>query len=175
MERIDFILEQSELTRNTTLKLLREIPGEEWYKNQKGIGSSIAWQVGHLVISEFYHAIAVVTGFNKKVAEHIPLRKYSEQFTIGTKVSDDWEFKPTPSEFLKDLDFVHNVAIEDMKTLSEYDLNSKLEPTKFPHPTAEIKHEALSWNYMHEMYHCGQIGILKRELGHPTNWRGFNH
>ncbi len=37
-----------------------------------------------------------------------------------------------------------------------------LEPTPVAHPVAKTKFEAIDWNIKHTMYHCGQIGILRR-------------
>jgi hypothetical protein len=46
--------------------------------------------------------------------------------------------------------------------LTESDLESELEKTDTPHPIAKNKYEALDWNIKHTMWHCGQLGILKR-------------
>jgi hypothetical protein len=30
--------------------------------------------------------------------------------------------------------------------------------------------EALSWSYYHEMWHCAEMELAKRLLGHPIKW-----
>jgi hypothetical protein len=49
-----------------------------------------------------------------------------------------------------------------LSTLSNSELNSPLEATATSHPIAATKFEAIDWNIKHTMYHCGQIGILRR-------------
>ncbi len=62
------------------------------------------------------------------------------------------------AEFL--LSFHHGNKV--IKSLSDQDLESELSPTEVPHPVAKNKFEAIDWNIKHTMWHCGQIGILKR-------------
>jgi hypothetical protein len=53
-------------------------------------------------------------------------------------------------------------SLEIIKELAPENLHAALEPTRIPHPIAKTKFESLDWNIKHTMYHCGQIGILKR-------------
>jgi uncharacterized damage-inducible protein DinB len=49
-----------------------------------------------------------------------------------------------------------------LTTLLDSELDNALEPTPTPHPIATTKREAIDWNIKHTMYHCGQIGLIKR-------------
>jgi hypothetical protein len=49
--KIEFIREQNKLTREQTIKLLSQTPNNLWYVTPKVLNSSIAWQVGHLIVS----------------------------------------------------------------------------------------------------------------------------
>lgn len=48
--------------------------------------------------------------------------------------------------------------------MKESDLEQPLEPFIIEHPVAKTKQEAIDWNIKHTMWHCGQIGLLKRFL-----------
>jgi hypothetical protein len=148
---------------------LSETPQEIWYETPDVIQSNIAWQVGHLIVSQYYHAIAVITGPNLALFNDVPLKDYFPIYSMFTKSVHN-ELKPSPDKLFMELDIVNKYADKQLDTLTDADLDAELEPTRFPHPIAKTKYEALTWNFRHEMWHLGQISTLKRILGHPTKW-----
>jgi uncharacterized damage-inducible protein DinB len=64
-------------------------------------------------------------------------------------------------------DRVHRQVLRELPGLPEADLDS---PPFRPHPLARTKRECLFWCAQHEMVHAGQIGLLRRLLGHPPLW-----
>ncbi len=170
MSRLTIIAEQTEATRLMTKKLIREVPEELWYEMPTGIASNIAWQVGHLIVSEVYHAITVITGMNEKIRQEIPLREYAMMYAMGSQPATRQASVPTPAQLKEQLDFTHQIAQEELSTLSEEDLDEPLVPTKFTHPVAKTKYEALMWNFRHESWHGGQIAMIRRAIGRPVTW-----
>jgi len=169
MSIIEFIDYQSQESRKLVKAILNEVPGEKWHEIPDGINSNLAWQAGHLVISEYFNAIIVVKGSNKDVQENIPLREYATLFAMGSdpsKVTKEF----TPERLNKDLDFVHKIAKDVLLSLSEEELDKPLEPSKFPHPTAKTKLEALSWHFKHEIWHSGQMAMIRRQIGKPIQY-----
>lgn len=59
---------------------------------------------------------------------------------------------------LEHLRFVQQKSVAIISELSTTDFETSLEPT----PITGTKSEAVDWNIKHTMYHCGQIGILRR-------------
>ncbi len=59
-QRIKFIKEQSSFTRSLTLSILVQTPHKIWYLTPEILKLNIAWQVGHLILSQFYHTIVVI-------------------------------------------------------------------------------------------------------------------
>ena len=57
------------------------------------------------------------------------------------------------------------VPIQKYNSLAEC-----LQPLPFKHPVAEIKYEALSWSFKHEMWHSAEMEAIKRDLGYPIVW-----
>jgi hypothetical protein len=167
--KINFIKEQNRLTREHTIKILSETPEGIWYETPDIIQSNIAWQVGHLIVSQYYHAIAVITGPNLVLFNDVPLKDYFPIYSMFTKSVIN-ELKPSPEKLLMELDIVNKYANRQLETLNDADLDKELESTKFPHPIAKTKYDALTWNFRHEMWHLGQISTIKRILGYPTKW-----
>ena len=167
--KVAFIREQSLATRELTLKILRETPFEIWYETPPIIESNIAWQVGHLIVSEYYHSIAVISGPNWDIFKEVLLTAYFPIYSMMTKSTSN-EIQPKPETLLRELEIINNYATSQFDTLKDADLDNLLEPTKMKHPIAKTKYEALTWSFRHEMWHLGQISTLKRVLGYSTSW-----
>ena len=167
--KVEFIREQSLATRELTLKILKETPFDIWYETPKIIETNIAWQVGHLIVSQYFHSIAVITGPNLDIFSEVPLTSYFPIYSMMTKSTIN-ELQPEPDRLLKELEIVNNYATRQFDNLKDSELDNPLEPTKMRHPIAKTKYEALTWSFRHEMWHLGQISTLKRILGNSTIW-----
>ncbi len=162
MNAIEVLVEQTKEAHVWTNKLIDSVPMKRWEDTPSNLDTNISWQVGHLVISEFYHAILVVTGFDAEITQKINLKSYTEQF--------GYESNPlqivgssNPKELKEHLLFMQHKVIVNIKSLSLLDLNKAVEePTKRKHPVAKTKFDAISWNIKHTMWHCGQIACIKR-------------
>ena len=76
MSRIDFLKEQIIESRDFVNRLISEIPQELWYTIPQNTDSNFAWQIGHLMISQNFHAITCITGRNDNVSRLIPVIDY---------------------------------------------------------------------------------------------------
>ena len=102
----------------------------------------------------------VIVGHQRDVFEKVPLKEYDEIFTNGDPAAV--KGKINPEILLGQLKYVQRRSLEIVKSMTPEGLQASLEPTHVPHPIAKTKFESLDWNIKHTMYHCGQIGILKR-------------
>jgi len=141
-------------------KLIVSIPYEKWDTTPDIIESNITWQTGHLIVSFYYHTIMVIVGHQMDLLQQIPLKVYSQLFTNAAPV--DAIGKTNPSPLQNHLFLMQQRSLEIIQSLSLADLEADLLPAPFPHPIAKNKYEALDWNIQHTMWHCGQIGLLKR-------------
>ena len=73
----------------------------------------------------------------------------------------------SPAEVLAVFDRVHEQAMRELSELDEARLD---DPVPHPHPFASTKWKALQWCAQHELVHAGQIGLLRRLLGHEPMW-----
>lgn len=162
MNQVDVLLKQTKDAYNWTNKLLHSIPQDKWDTIPAVIESNITWQVGHLIMSFYYHSIMVIAGHQMDILQKIPLKEYDVLFTDGEP--EKVVGKVNPKDLWDQLNLMEQKSIEIIESLSEDALESKLEPTQVPHPIAKTKFEALDWNIKHTMWHCGQVGLLKRVI-----------
>jgi len=171
MKKIDFLKGQIIESRNFVNRLVSEIPQDKWYDIPLNTDSNFAWQIGHLMISQNFHAIRVITGINRQISNIIPLTDYVRLFNGMGAMHRSVEKDLIPANKLKDqFDAIHEICIENLSHLDDEILFEKLEPIPFKHPVASNKYEALSWCFKHEMWHCAEMEAIKRELDYPIRW-----
>ena len=102
----------------------------------------------------------VIVGHQLDLFKKIPLKQCNELFVDASPELSIGRI--APELLFEQLGIVQKRAIDIVRSLTLTELENKLEATPIPHPIAKTKHEAIDWNIKHTMYHCGQIGILKR-------------
>ena len=171
MSRIKFLIEQIIESRIFVNNLISELPQDLWYTIPERTDSNFAWQIGHLMLSQNFHAITVITGKNARVFELIPVAEYVRIFNGMGTLHRSVETDLIPTSILKDqFDSIHEICIENLSKLDDGILDDKLEPIPIKHPIASIKYEALSWSFKHEMWHSAEMEDIKRALGYPIRW-----
>ncbi|MDJ1484182.1 DinB family protein [Cytophagaceae bacterium YF14B1] len=162
MCQIEILTKQTTNTYEWVNKLIHSIPYNQWENTPAIIESNISWQMGHLLVSFYYHSIMVIVGNQKDVLQSIPLKEYSSLYTDASPASS--LAKVNPEVLHKHVLFIQQKSLQILESLSDMDLQKNLEPTPYPHPIAKNKLEAIEWNIHHTMYHCGQIGIIRRVI-----------
>jgi hypothetical protein len=171
MSKIEFLRDQIMESRNFVNRLISELPEDLWYTIPTGTDSNFAWQIGHMMMSQNFHAITVITGRNEKVGNLIPVADYVKLFNGMGTLHRSVENNLVPASTLKEqFDAVHEICMDNLSRLTDDMLGEKLEPIPFKHPVANIKYEALSWCFKHEMWHSAEMEAIKLALGHPIKW-----
>lgn len=171
MSKIDFLKEQIIEARAFVNRLMSELPEELWYIIPEGTDSNFIWQVGHLLVSQNFHTLTAVTGVNEKVGKLLPIQFYNRIFNgLGTLHRSIEKNLIPVSELRKQFEAVNEICLDNLDALNDDVLSEKLEPLPFKHPMAEIKYEALSWSFKHEMWHSAEMEDIKRCLGYPIVW-----
>lgn len=160
MNEVEFLARQTENVYEWTNKLIESVPFDNWEQTPEVLETNVAWQAGHLLMSHYFHTAMVIVGHQRDLLEKIPMRQYDEIFTNGQP--SDVKGRVDPTVLLGQLRLMQTRSLEIIKSLAPENLHGPLEPTRIPHPIAKTKFESLDWNIKHTMYHCGQIGILKR-------------
>ncbi|WP_430906588.1 DinB family protein [Maribacter sp. 2-571] len=169
MNEVALLVRQTTDAYSWVHKLIDPVPEDLWGKVPKVLESSINWQVGHIILSTYYHSILVVTGHQRDVLEHLPLKKYNQLYAFKTSPANTTEALPT-SLLHEHLDFIEKKSIAVISSLDQKDLSSALVPGKVEHPIAKNKYKAVDWNIKHTMWHCGQLATLRRVLGNTYDF-----
>lgn len=141
-------------------KLVETVPREKWNIIPPTVESSIDWQIGHLIISHYFHAVMVIRGHQMDLLQQLPIREYSEWFTVAAPSQSLGKVDSAKLE--EGLLLMQQKSLAILATLRTSELDDPLEPTPTAHPIATTKREAIDWNIKHTMYHCGQLGLIKR-------------
>jgi hypothetical protein len=152
--------------RGYTLRLLDAVSPDDWFKMSHEGVTHIAWQVGHLAFAEYRLALLRVRGARPEDSALLPT-EFLRLFGAESAPDPDAGKYPRPPEIRAVLDRVHEQVLRDVPAVPDADLEAPIEP---PHPIAKTKREALKWCAAHEMVHAGQIGLLRRLIGHRPLW-----
>lgn len=166
MSRLQLAIEQIVFARNYTIRLLDHTKPDDWFRQPTGGVSHIAWQVGHLAFAEYRMALERIRGSLPHDAVWISdefLRLFGRD---SVPVSDPTKY-PSQKEIRAVFDVVHQQTMAEFPNLAEDELD---QPPLKPHFLAKTKLWSLLWCAQHEMLHAGQIGLLRRQLGHPAIW-----
>lgn len=169
MTEIEVLIKQTGSAYDWTNKLMVSVPIQKWGFIAGAVGSHINWQIGHQIISIYYHTIMTTVGHIPELIEKMNLRQYTKLCGYDTFAKDMTELSD-PEKLKEDLKQMQDKSLEVISSLSENDLWESVEPTKVPHPVAKTKFEAIDWNIKHTMWHCGQMAVLKRMVDRPYDY-----
>ncbi len=161
-QRLEIVQRQIEFARDYTLQLLDDIPRERWFETPAGAPTHVAWQVGHLAMAEYGLVLFRQRGRQPEDTE-LMRSAFRKQFSRGSEPTADSSRYPAPEEIRNVMDRVHEQAMSELPTFSDDSLD---EPLDMPYAGYPTKYGALLFCSHHEMLHAGQIGLLRRLLGH---------
>ena len=152
---------QIEFARRYTLELLEQVPVDRWFEIPDGHSTNIAWQIGHLAVSQYGLLMFRIRGRRPEDLEIIP-GKFRKAYSRQSTPSADADNQPTAAELQQRLNRVHELA---MGEICDVDPQVLLEPVDMPYAAYPIKLGAILFCPLHEQIHAGQIGVLRRALG----------
>lgn len=161
--RIEIARQQIDFSHNYTLGLLKGLTQEVWFRQPHEGISHIAWQVGHLAMAEYALTMIRIRGKEPEDAEFIP-GTFFKTFKKGTHPTAEPADYPDVETIRKVYESVHRQAMEELARYTDEELDVKLPE---PHAVFDTKMGSLYFCSAHEMLHAGQIGLLRRLLGHP--------
>ena len=164
-----YISEQTEDVFNWTGKLILDVPQEKWYDTPEIVLTNLAWQIGHITLSQYFYTVFLIQGPDIQLAETISMKRYSSLFFKGDKINTIKE-AITVDELLFNWRLLQNKTMEIITALKQNDLNKPVFTLPKPHPFVKIIEDSISWHTKHTMWHNGQIGLLKRLIRQPYNF-----
>jgi uncharacterized damage-inducible protein DinB len=166
MSRLTLALDQVVLVRDYTNSRLKQLPESDWYRMPASGVTHIAWQVGHMAMAQYRLALERLRGRTPEDAELISddfLRRFGRESVPEVNLATALP----PAEIRAVFDAVYPKVLGELAVFPEHDLDS---PVLKPHPLVKTKIWSLLYCAQHEMLHAGQIGLLRRELGHAPIW-----
>ena len=64
----NYLKNQTADAYNWSIKLINNIPDNKWFTNIEIIDTNIAWQIGHLTLSQYYYTILLYNRFSKRTS-----------------------------------------------------------------------------------------------------------
>lgn len=158
--RLEMAMRQIEFARGYTLRLLEDLTDDQWFACSVDYPTHVAWQVGHLAMSEYGLTLFRQRG---RVSEDLDLMsgKFRKLFLRGSVPKAQRDAYPDPAEILEVLDRVHRQMRKEVPTFESI-LDDEIGP---PHAAFANKLGALMFCSHHEFLHAGQIGMLRRSMG----------
>jgi hypothetical protein len=166
MRRAEMLLESIGRARDYTNLLLAQTPTVDWFRMPQESISHIAWQVGHLAFAQYGLTLVRLRGKRPEDEDLIPAA-FLQRFCRESVPVGDQPSYPSADEIRRVLDEVHRRAQAEIAALDDSVFD---EPVSSPHPRFSTKGGALVWCAEHEMLHAGQIGLLRRLVGHRPIW-----
>lgn len=152
---------QIEFARRYTLELLDATPKDRWFEIPDSLPTNIAWQVGHLTVSQYGLLMFRIRGRQPEDLESIP-GKFRKAYSRQSVPSPDPAAQPSPDELLDRMAGIHQQAMSELTQVTAATL---LEPVDMPFAAYPVKLGAVLFCPLHEHIHAGQIGLVRRALG----------
>jgi len=163
----EYYQEQIEFARHMAQRCWQDIPEDQWHETPEGVGTNLTWQVGHLLISQYFAPVVVLFGSQAAVKERISIKEYASLFGLGSDPKNATQFSKSVSEQLQDLAFMQDLTLGLLK---EYDYSKLSEPPLREHPVGNTQGKCLDWSIQHEMWHAGQLAMLRKALGYTSTF-----
>ena len=161
-ERLKIAIRHIEFARRYSRSLLEGLSDEDWFWSPEKFTTHIAWQVGHLAMSQYGLTLYQQRGRDREVDKELMSSKVRKLFMRGTNPTPDRSDYPEPAELLAVLDRVHS---QMQKEIVNFDGDHLDEPLGPPTAAFSTRYGALLFCGDHEMIHSGQIGMLRRLMG----------
>jgi hypothetical protein len=165
MTELERALEQIRFARAYTNRLLERLPEADWFRQPPGVVTHVAWQVGHLAVAEYRLALARIRGARAEESALLSEEVFSA--FRGQSIPAPQDQSPPLAVIRTTFARVHEAVLHEGPTYAALDLGAA---PLIPHDLCSTQLDCLFWAAQHELIHAGQIGLLRRLLGHAPLW-----
>ena len=159
--KISVIKAQISSAKEKTEKLITRITTDIWTKTPEVLNTNLNWQIGHIILANYLHGVASISGANEEFKEKINIPDYIKFYGPKSNPTDFINDKPNQKELSEIYEFTMSLVLENLNKITESELNDN---TAIPNPSVSTKYEALKWLSHHQSWHNGQIAMLTRVL-----------
>jgi uncharacterized damage-inducible protein DinB len=140
-------------------RLIDDITDQESMVRGKDQCNHIRWLTGHMITGES-HVLSLLGGKNDDS------RNYEKNFGRGSVITDDPSVYPSMAELKKRLYDIHERATNLVEKISEAELQRETGQEEKKEPLWQ----SLTFLFMHEFYHAGQIASARRIIGRERSF-----
>lgn len=162
--QLDAALDRLKQAHGRIHDFTKDLAADEWFWSPAEFTTHIAWQVGHLAVSDYNLCLRRVRG-RTAADEALLSDAFNECFKLGSQPVADAAKYPPVAEIVRVFDAVHEQALKELGAMSDEELNV---PVEQPHPVFKTKLGSVDYASSHDMVHNGQIGLLRRLMGKPA-------
>jgi uncharacterized damage-inducible protein DinB len=141
-----------------TRMALKGISAEQWNVTPPALGTNINWQFGHILVAHYHFGVQLIVGDRPGLFDAERLEKC---YGRGTRADENWGMRPDKDELLAYAHALENALSDLASGLTDAELN---QPVQTFIPVITSKHAALLFCGSHQMYHNGQLGLLRKAL-----------
>jgi hypothetical protein len=161
MEIIELIKDQIQSVKEKTDSFIISAREKDWGYTPQIIETNFNWQIGHIILANYLHGIASISGANENVRAKINIPDFIKFYGINSNPNLYFDEKPNSEVLTNQYEFIFELIFVELSNLKIEDLEKN---TEIPNPGAKTKYEALTTLITHQSWHNGQIAILKRLL-----------
>ncbi len=158
---LEAAIAQIRFARSYVQELLAATDRSLWHTCPSGSPTTVAWQVGHLSVSQYGLLMFRLYGRRDADLDLVP-SKFRKTFGKGSDPLSDSVAQYSADELYERFNLIYEHAIAGLIDISPAVL---MEPVEMPFAGYPIKLGAILFCPMHEMLHAGQIGLARRLLG----------
>lgn len=157
--KLNTLKDQILLAKEKTDKLIADISAEKWFETPEVVNSNINWQIGHIILANYLHGIASISGASEEFREKVTVTDLIKFYGPKSDPADSKNEKPSRDELIEAYDLTFSLILKGLENTTTTDLEKD---TEVPNPAVKTKYEALLLLSQHHSWHNGQIAILKR-------------
>ncbi len=155
------LTKEFQFTNKWTKGLLENLNEVQWKETPPEISTNIGWITGHIVHNNYWHAVGWVKPASEKFLNNFDIDYLDKFFKKDSNPLLYIEERPSKNDILTLMNLLHEETLKTIEELSPVELEQQ---TLLPSPVAKTKYESLSFAIKHQMWHNGQIAMIKRIL-----------
>lgn len=158
MSSLAAIAQQLQVARTFSRMALKGLEADLWKITPAHPATNLDWQVGHFILGNYHFGIELIVGERHDL---IDVANYMRWYHRGTLPGARLEERPGKADLLAAASRVDSAIDEILRLLDESELSKTVSTF---HPMITTKHASLLFCGSHQMYHNGQIGLLRKAL-----------
>ena len=155
------LIKEFQFVTNWTGHLITDLDAGQWKITPTGVGTNIHWIAGHIMHDKYWHGLSCISEPSKTFRKQFDIGHFEKYFRKDSDPLAYLEERPSRDTILESLNILDAEILKITESISEDELEKE---TIEQNPVAKTKYESLSFAIKHQMWHNGQIALIRRVL-----------